>query len=202
MIVALAFVAVLALLVAFQVALAAGAPWGRLAWGGQHPDVLPTGYRVASAVSVLVYGFLALVALDLAGVVDPFPNSFSRVAMWVIFAVLALGVVMNAISRSRPERWVMTPVALVLAVLALLVALRGPVPHDFEGMVLDDGTGPRFCTEVMESWPPQCGRDSPQVTNWTWSGLDHEQAQSVRWGTYRFTGVQDRGRVTVIDRPA
>ena len=36
---------------------------------------------------------------------------------------LALGVLMNAISRSKLERFIMTPVALVLAILALVVAL-------------------------------------------------------------------------------
>ncbi|MGD8215294.1 hypothetical protein [Aestuariimicrobium sp. Y1814] len=202
MIIALVFVAVLVLLCAFQVALALGAPWGRFAWGGQHPDVLPTGFRVASAVSVLVYAFLALVVLDLAGVLDPFPNSFSRVAMWVIAGVLALGVVMNAISRSKPERLVMTPVALALAVLALVIALRGPVPRTVEGMVLDDGGTVRFCTVVLESYPPQCGPDSPRVANWDWSGLDHEEHESIRCGTYRFTAVVDQSTMTVVTRPS
>ena len=202
MIAALVFVVVLALLGAFQVALALGAPWGRFAWGAQHPDVLPTGYRVASGASVLVCGLLALVSLDLAGVSDVFPNAFSRVAIWVVFGVLALGVLMNAISRSKPERLAMTPVALLLAGLAGWLALTGPVPRTFESMVLDDGSGPRFCTIVMESYPPQCGRDSPQVTGWDWTGLAHEQEQSVRWGVYRFTGVADRGTITVVTPPA
>ncbi|MDI2098304.1 hypothetical protein [Ruicaihuangia caeni] len=123
MFVAVAFVAVIGLLTLFQAALALGAPWGRAAWGGQHAGVLPTGYRIGSAVSILVYGFIAVIALARADVVDVLPDGFAQVAMWVVFGFLALGVVMNAISRSRIERAVMTPVALVLAVLALLIAL-------------------------------------------------------------------------------
>ncbi|WP_353987723.1 hypothetical protein [Ruicaihuangia caeni] len=123
MFLAVAFVAVIGLLTLFQAALALGAPWGRAAWGGQHAGVLPTGYRVGSAVSILVYGFIAVIALARADVVDVLPDGFAQVAMWVVFGFLALGVVMNAISRSRVERAVMTPVALVLAVLALLIAL-------------------------------------------------------------------------------
>lgn len=123
MILAYAFVVVLALLVAFQLALAFGAPWGRFAWGGQNEGTLPVGYRVASAVSTLIYAFLGAVALDRAGVIGMFPQGFSAIAMWVVFGYLALGVLMNLASRSKSERYAMTPVALVLAVLALLIAL-------------------------------------------------------------------------------
>lgn len=125
MIAALAFVALLGLLSVFQIALAAGAPWGRFAWGGQHPGVLPAGYRIGSAVSLLVYSFIALLALDRAGLLSLFPPGFSQVGMWVAFGLLVLGVLMNAISRSKHERYTATPVALVLAVLALLIA-QGP----------------------------------------------------------------------------
>lgn len=126
MIPAIVFVAVSGLLVVFQLALAFGAPWGRFAWGGQHPGVLPVGYRIASAFSVLVYAFLATVIFDRAAVIVLYPEGFSPVAAWVVFAFLALGVLLNLISRSKPERFLMTPVALVLAVLALLVAVLGP----------------------------------------------------------------------------
>jgi hypothetical protein len=38
---------------------------------------------------------------------------------------LLLGVAMNALSRSKPERWTMTPVALVLAGCAFVLASGG-----------------------------------------------------------------------------
>lgn len=122
---ALCFVVLIGALVVFQLALAAGAPWGRLAWGGQHPGVLPAGYRIASGVSAVAYGSIAVLALDCSGLIDAFPGRFSEAGMWIVFGFLVLGVLMNAISRSRPERLVMTPVASVLAILALLVALAG-----------------------------------------------------------------------------
>lgn len=118
-----AFTVLIGMLVAFQLALASGAPWGRLAWGGQHHGALPAGYRIASTGNILVYGFVALLALDRGGHVDLLPDTVSRVGMWVVVGVLALGLLMNAISRSRPERLTMTPVALALAILALFIAL-------------------------------------------------------------------------------
>jgi hypothetical protein len=52
------------------------------------------------------------------------PPAVAAVAVWVLTAYFGLGVVMNAASRSRPERLVMTPVALVLCGACLLVAAR------------------------------------------------------------------------------
>ena len=197
MIAAIAFVTLIGVLVLFQLALAFGAPWGRFAWGGQHPGVLPLGYRIASGVSILIYGFIALLALDRAGVAAVFPNVFSQVGIWLVFVYLTLGVVMNAISRSKPERYAMTPVALALALLALLIALNGPAQESFAGMVLDDGDGPVFCTTVMESDPPQCGADSPAVTGWDWAAVEHEESQTIRWGNYRFRGERDGNTISI-----
>ncbi|GAA1470494.1 hypothetical protein [Microbacterium thalassium] len=114
--------AVLALLAVFQIALIFGAPLGRFAWGGQH-RVLPARLRIGSAVSVVIYAFVAVVAWDCVGVVDVFGDAFSQIAMWVFFAYFALGIVMNAVSRSKPERYTMVPVSIVLAVLSFFIAL-------------------------------------------------------------------------------
>jgi len=112
----------LALLALFQLALILGAPIGQFAWGGQH-RVLPLGLRIGSGVGIAIYGFIALLALDRAGVLDTFPDRFSEVGMWIACAYFVLGIVMNAISRSAPERQVMVPVTILLALLSLLVAL-------------------------------------------------------------------------------
>lgn len=114
--------AVLTLLAVFQIALVFGAPLGRFAWGGQH-RVLPGRLRIGSAVTVLVYALIALIAWDRAGVIDIFGDAFSQIAMWVIFAYFALGIVMNAVSRSRPERLTMVPVSIVLAAVSFFIAL-------------------------------------------------------------------------------
>lgn len=104
-------------------ALVAGAPLGRFAWGGQH-EVLPRKLRIGSVVSIVLYGVFGYTALAEAGLVPVLiSEGFTEVFMWVLTAYFALGVAMNAISRSKPERFVMTPVALVLAVLFLLLSL-------------------------------------------------------------------------------
>ena len=117
------FCLLLAALAVFQVLLIAGAPLGEYAWGGQH-RVLPRRLRIGSVVSVVLYGIFAVVALAKAGVLELFPGTpVIDVAMWVLAGYLVLGVPLNAISRSRKERFLMAPTALVLAALAIALAL-------------------------------------------------------------------------------
>jgi hypothetical protein len=116
-------VALLGALAVFQAALVAGAPLGRFAWGGQHV-VLPTNLRIGSVISIVLYGLFGVLMLQAAGVVAVLPRGFVDVAIWVLAAYFALGIVMNAVSRSRPERLVMTPTVLVLAIACLVLALR------------------------------------------------------------------------------
>lgn len=119
---AIALCVILAVLAVFQLALALGAPLGRFAWGGQH-RVLPARLRIGSAVAIVIYAVIAVLALDRTGVIDVVSDVVSTVGMWVVFAYFVLGIPMNAISRSKPERYTMTPVVTVLAVLSLLIAL-------------------------------------------------------------------------------
>jgi hypothetical protein len=116
-------VVVLAGLVAFQALLSAGQPLGRFAWGGQH-TVLPTGLRVGSAVSIVLYAGFAVLILCAVGALSVLTEGFVEVAIWVLTGYFALGIGLNAISRSRPERLVMTPVVLVLAAVCLVLALQ------------------------------------------------------------------------------
>ncbi|MCW5713522.1 MAG: hypothetical protein KIT43_03260 [Bauldia sp.] len=118
---AIAATIVLAALAVFQLALALGAPIGRFAWGGGH-ERLPTRLRVGSAVSIVLYAIFAAILLDRAGVIDVIPDGASRVAAWVLTGYFVLGIAMNAISRSRSERFVMTPIVAILAALSAIVA--------------------------------------------------------------------------------
>jgi hypothetical protein len=114
---------VFAALAVLQLLVAAGQPYGRLVWGGAH-RVLPARLRVGSVLAVVLYAAFTLVLLDRSGLWSVLgAGAFGVVAAWVLVAYLATGIVLNAISRSRPERFTMTPVTAVLAGCALLVAV-------------------------------------------------------------------------------
>ncbi len=110
--------AILAALGVLQVLVAAGRPYGRFVWGGQHVT-LPRILRIGSAVSIGLYAVIAAVLI--ARAFDP-SSSFVRIATWVIFGYSVVGLGLNAFSRSRAERMVMTPVSAVLAACALVLA--------------------------------------------------------------------------------
>lgn len=112
-----------AVVVGFQVALAAGAPWGEYAMGGRVPGQFPPAMRVAAVVQAVVLGLLALVVLDAAGLVALGWTIAMPWLVWVPVVVSALSAVMNAATRSRVERRLWLPVAIVLLASSLAVAL-------------------------------------------------------------------------------
>lgn len=109
--------------IAFQVALALGAPWGRYAMGGAFPGRFPPPMRVAAVVQAILFALLAVAVLSAAGLVLPDLAAAAPWLAWVAVAVSALALVLNAISRSAGERRIWVPVASVLLVSSLLVAL-------------------------------------------------------------------------------
>ena len=120
---AILFCVLMVALAIFQLALIAGVPIGQLAWGGQD-RVLPARKRVGSVTSIVLYALFSIVVLQRAGLVAIIPiQGIVDIGIWVLVAYFALGIVMNALSRSKPERWTMAPLSLLLAILALVVSL-------------------------------------------------------------------------------
>ncbi len=117
------FTLLMAGLAVFQLALVLGAPIGHFAWGGQH-RVLPPGLRIGSLVAIALYALFSGIVLMRAGLVPTWPDAgWLNPAAWGVVAYLGQGVVVNAISRSRPERLTMTPLVTILVVLTLVVVL-------------------------------------------------------------------------------
>src|SRR3954451_4155558 len=86
-------------MLAFQVALAAGAPLGHAAWGGAHAHV-STAQRVGSAVSVAFYTLaIVVVRRRAAGRIE----RRYRWAAWALVGILGISVLMNAASSSPWE---------------------------------------------------------------------------------------------------
>lgn len=111
------------LLGVFQIIVALGAPYGQYVWGGQH-KVLPKGLRVGSVIAVGIYAGFAICLLSKAGVWQVIPQgTVLDTLVWIISVYLVTGIFLNAISRSKPERFVMTPVTAVLAACAFVIAL-------------------------------------------------------------------------------
>jgi len=115
---------VLAGLAVFQLALVFGAPIGKYAWGGTHM-VLPVNLRIGSIISIVLYGIFAVIILNKAEIITLFSNpAIVSVGIWALAVYCYIGILMNGISRSKPERNLMTPVASILTILTTLIALH------------------------------------------------------------------------------
>ena len=120
---ALAFAGLTLVVAFFQLALALGAPWGAYAMGGAFPGVFPPALRVAALLQIPILGLVALVVLARAGLLRPRWARISRVLVWAVVALLAVGVVLNLITPSQMERLIWAPVAVLLFLASLRVAL-------------------------------------------------------------------------------
>ena len=114
-----------------QVALAAGAPWGHAAWGGENAH-LSGARQVASAVAAVIYVAAALCVLCRAGVVSRARSDAAivRWGTWFFAAAMAIGALPNLASQSRWENFIFGPLALVLAALCFVVARRAATHSD------------------------------------------------------------------------
>lgn len=119
---AIVFAIASAIVIAFQVALALGAPWGAYAMGGAYPGRLPGPARVASVVQALLVGVLAVSVLSDADLVLPGLAETLPWLAWLAVAFSAASTMLNAVTRSAVERRLWLPVAVVMLLSSLAVA--------------------------------------------------------------------------------
>lgn len=122
------FILLAAAIIAFQVALALGAPWGAYAMSGAFPGQLPTGLRVAAVIQALLWAAFACVIAARAGLGLRSLVRASRWMAWIVVAITAVSFVLNLITPSAGERMLWAPAAFVLIVCSALVA-TGPAPN-------------------------------------------------------------------------
>jgi hypothetical protein len=122
--------ALILVVVGFQLALAAGAPWGSLTMGGAFPGQLPQRMRVAVVVQALVLLVCVAIVAARAGVAFPRLAAVSRKLIWLVVGLSTISVTLNAVTRSTWERAIWLPVTLVLLACAVVVARGHEQPED------------------------------------------------------------------------
>jgi hypothetical protein len=120
---AIAFATVTACVVLFQLALALGAPWGEYAMGGRYPGTFPMAMRVSAVGQAALLAAMAVFVLSDAGLVLASMAQALPWLIWVVVAFSGISLVLNAISPSAGERRIWVPVALVMLLSSLVVAL-------------------------------------------------------------------------------
>ncbi len=103
-------IAVMTLLVA------CGLPLGEFTMGGRY-KVLPPKFKVMACISLAIQAFAVIVVLQAGGHISLWFSYGITKGICVFFAAyLSLNTIMNALSKSRKERYAMTPLALTAAI--------------------------------------------------------------------------------------
>ncbi len=108
--------------VAFQIALAVGAPLGAYAMGGAFPGQFPPALRIAALVQAALLVGMVFVVLARAGLILPGWSRVSRWLVWFVVAFAALSLFLNLITPSASERAIWAPTALLLLLSSAVVA--------------------------------------------------------------------------------
>jgi hypothetical protein len=90
--------------------------------GGYH-KVLPKNSRIVSAVNALILVFMSVVFLQHTDVLTGFHFLSTNIIVWAFTIFLGLNTIANAISRSKKERFIITPVSGLAFLLCLFIAI-------------------------------------------------------------------------------
>ncbi|MGN6985537.1 hypothetical protein ACTHSL_11290 [Neisseria sp. P0008.S010] len=106
------------------VLVACGLPLGEFTMGGQH-KILPEKLRVVAVISVAIQIFAMIIILQAGGFISLW-WSF-KVTKYICFffaAYLSLNTIMNMLSKSRKEKYVMTPISLIAGICFWITAFQ------------------------------------------------------------------------------
>ena len=113
------------LLSIFQLLLAIGLPFGRVAYGGKY-EKLPNNLRIMSLIAVVIFIFGIFIILEQGKIITVFNNELlTTIVVWILAVYLTLNTLMNAVSKSQSEKLIMTPISFAIAVCCYILAIMG-----------------------------------------------------------------------------
>ena len=103
---------------------ACGLPLGEYTMGGQH-KVLPKNLRVVAVISVAIQIFAMIIILQAGDFISLwFSFKVTKYICFFFAAYLSLNTIVNMISKSRKERFVMTPLSLIAGICFWITAFQ------------------------------------------------------------------------------
>ena len=111
------------IVIILSVLIICGLPLGELTMGGQY-KVFPKKLRCILMGQLFLQIFFVIIILQLGGFVSLWFSAKTTQIIGIVMAVyLSMNTVMNFISKSKKERYIMTPLSLVAAVCFWITAL-------------------------------------------------------------------------------
>ena len=101
-----------------------GLPLGELTMGGQY-KVFPPKLRIVLVIQLILQVFFVLIILQMGEFIPLwFSYNVTKIIGIVMAIYLSLNTVMNLISKSKKEKYIMTPLSFVTAICFWITALQ------------------------------------------------------------------------------
>ena len=101
-----------------------GVPLGELTMGGQY-KVFPKKLRILLFTQLVLQVFFVIVILKMGGFIPLwFSEKTTKIIGIIMTIYLTLNTIMNFISKSKKEKYIMTPLSLISAVCFWVTALQ------------------------------------------------------------------------------
>lgn len=112
------------IIIMINVLLICGFPLGEFTLGGKY-KIFPKKLRIVLVIQLILQMFFVIIVLQ-AGRLIPlwFSYKTTRMICIVMAAYLSLNVVMNFISKSKKEKYIMTPLSLLSAICFWITAYQ------------------------------------------------------------------------------
>ena len=110
--------------IVLSVLIICGLPLGELTMGGKY-KVFPKNLRIMVAIQIILQVLFLLIILQMGRFIPLwFPCKITKTVGIVLAAYLSLNTIMNLVSKSRKEKYIMTPLSLVTAICFWVAALQ------------------------------------------------------------------------------
>lgn len=101
-----------------------GLPLGELTMGGQY-KVFPQKLRIVLVTQLILQVFFVLIILQMGEIIPLlFSYNVTKIIGIVMAIYLSVNTVMNLISKSKKEKYIMTPLSFVTAICFWITALQ------------------------------------------------------------------------------
>ena len=112
------------IVIILSILLICGLPLGELTMGGQY-KIYPIKLRIVLVVQLLLQAFFVITILQAGGIIPLwFSENVTKIICIIMAVYLSLNTVMNFISKSKKEKYIMTPLSLLTAICYWITALQ------------------------------------------------------------------------------
>ena len=121
--VAIIGVGVFSIVIILSFLIVCGFPLGELTMGGQY-KVFPKKLRIILVMQLILQIFFVVIVLQMGGLIPFWFSENATKIICIIMAVyLSFNTIMNFISKSKKEKYIMTPLSAISAVCFWIITL-------------------------------------------------------------------------------